>query len=177
MSTTSIPGFVPTTPPASTTAQSGINSLSSSDFLNLMIQQLQQQDPLNPTDSNQLLSQMSQISTLQSNTQMEQSLTGLTLQQSIGAGSNLIGKTISGVDSTGANASGVVTGVQVKNNLVNLTLNNNTNETMPLGNVLTITPTPLTGGTGGTTNGTSSSTTGTNAALTNLINSLQSIGL
>ena len=166
MSTT-IPGFVPTTPPASTTSQTGINSMSSSDFLNLMIQQLQQQDPLNPTDSNQLLSQMSQISTLQSNTQMEQSLTGLTLQQSIGAGSNLIGKTVAGVDSTGVNASGVVTGIQVRNNQVNLTLNNNTNEIMPLGNVTTITPTLPSGSANGSSNNA--------ATLTQLASILQSL--
>ncbi len=67
-----------------------MNTLSGGEFLNLMINQLEHQDPLNPTDSNQLLNQMAQISTLQSNTDMQSSLASLTLQQSIGAGGNLI---------------------------------------------------------------------------------------
>ena len=54
-------------PSSSIASTSGINTMTGADFLNLMIMQLQQQDPLNPTDSNQLLTQLSQISTLQSN--------------------------------------------------------------------------------------------------------------
>jgi len=174
MSSSSIPGFVPTTPPASTTKSTGINSMSASDFLNLMIQQLEQQDPLNPTDSNQLLTQMSQISTLQSNTQMEQSLTGLTLQQSIGAGSNLIGKSVTGIDGTGTQTSGIVTGIQVKDSQVGLTLNGNPNQTMLLGNVATITPVVAATdtATGAPTNGSSSSA----ATLSNLLSILKSLG-
>src|ERR1051325_11855800 len=95
--TSAIAGFTPTTPPTGSSA-TGLNSMSSGDFLKLMIQQLQQQDPLNPTDSNQLLTQMSQISTLQSNNEMQQSLQSLTLQQSIGSAGNLIGKMIQGID-------------------------------------------------------------------------------
>lgn len=152
MSTNSIGGLVPgtaTTTTAgtnsatgaatSTSTTSGTNSLSASDFMNLMIQQLQDQDPLDPTDSNQLLGQLSEISTLQSNTQMEQSLTGLTLQQSIGAGGNLIGKTVSGLDANGQTLTGTVTGVQVMNGAVNLQINGNTTDVLPLGNVESIT--------------------------------------
>src|SRR5215469_2418367 len=98
---------------SNTTASSGLNTLSSSDFMKLMITQLSNQDPLNPTDSNQMLGQISQISTLQSNTQMTQSLSALTLQQSIGAGGNLVGKTVSGVATDGNKVTGTVTGVQV----------------------------------------------------------------
>src|SRR6188508_966655 len=90
-----------------------VKSLSSGDFLNLMIQQLSQQDPMNPTDSNQLLTQMAQISTLQSNSDMQSSLASLTLQQSIGAGGNLIGKEIEGLDANGNDIKGTVLNVKV----------------------------------------------------------------
>ena len=133
-----IQGFTPTTPTAS--AKTGATkTLSGSDFLNLMIQQLSQQDPLSPTDSNQLLSQMSQISTLQSNTDMQASLKGLTLQQSIGAGGNLIGKTITGLDANGNALQGVVTSIKVADQQVNLELD--TGNELPMQNVTLIAPT------------------------------------
>ena len=132
-----ISGFTPTTPPTTTTSGTN-NQLSSGDFLNLMIKQLQQQDPLNPTDSNQLLTQMSQISTLQSNQTMVDSLSGLTLQQSIGAGSNLIGKSIVGIDDNGTQQQGTVTSIKVVNKLVRLQLDNNTD--LPMANVTQIAP-------------------------------------
>jgi flagellar basal-body rod modification protein FlgD len=116
-----ITGFNPTTPPAGSSSTS-LNTMTGGDFLKLMIQQLQQQDPLNPTDSNQLLTQMSQISNLQSNNSMVTSLSGLTLQQSIGAGGNLIGKTINGIDDNGNVQQGIVTSVRVVNKKVRLEL-------------------------------------------------------
>jgi flagellar basal-body rod modification protein FlgD len=115
----------------------GINSLTSSDFLNLMLTQLEQQDPLNPTDSNQMLSQISQISNLQANTAMQTSLSSLTLQQSIGAGGNLIGKSITGVDSSGTTVTGNVTSVQVQNSQVYLGLDSDTNP-VPMSSVTNI---------------------------------------
>src|SRR3974390_1296801 len=122
-----------------TTTPSAATSLSSSDFLNLMITQLQQQDPLNPTDSNQLLTQMSQISNLQSNTQMQSSLQALTLQQSIAAGGNLIGKTVAGVDDNGKTQTGVVTSVLVQNKNVYLQLDSGSQVSMTnVTNVLTM---------------------------------------
>jgi flagellar basal-body rod modification protein FlgD len=106
-----------------------------------MITQLQQQDPTNPTDSNQLLSQMSEISTLQSNSTMQDSLKSLTLQQSIGAGGNLIGKTVQGLDATGTAITGVITSVSVKDQSVSLGLDSGT--TLPMANVTSIaTPAP-----------------------------------
>src|SRR6476660_7602605 len=108
-----ISGFTPTTPSQSTS--NNLKGMGAGDFLNLMITQLQQQDPLNPTDSNQLLTQMSQISNLQSNTTMADSLKSLTLQQSIGAAGNLIGKSVEGLDDAGQPVKGTVTSVKVQN--------------------------------------------------------------
>jgi len=116
-----------------------VKSLSGSDFLNLMIQQLSQQDPMNPTDSNQLLNQMAQISTLQSNSDMQASLASLTLQQSIGAGGNLIGKRVDGLDVNGNEIHGIVQKVQVSGKQIYLGLDSGLN--LPMANILTISPT------------------------------------
>jgi Flagellar hook capping protein - N-terminal region len=132
-----ISGFTPTTPPATASSTTtGLNGMTSSDFLNLMIQQLQQQDPMNPTDSSQLLTQMSQISNLQSNSAMVTSLSSLTLQQSIGSAGNLIGKTINGIDDNGNQLQGVVTSVKVVNKKVRLELDSGND--LPMENVTQI---------------------------------------
>jgi flagellar basal-body rod modification protein FlgD len=43
----------------------GVSGLTMNDFLTLMTAQLQNQDPLNPTDSNEFLSQLSELSTVE----------------------------------------------------------------------------------------------------------------
>jgi flagellar basal-body rod modification protein FlgD len=112
-------------------------AMSSTDFMKVMLQQLAHQDPLNPTDSNQLLSQMSEISQLQSNQDMQTNISSLTLQQSIGAAGNLIGKEVQGLTETGDSALGAVTSVRVANKTVYLQLDNG--KTLPMKNVTAIT--------------------------------------
>jgi flagellar basal-body rod modification protein FlgD len=114
-----------------------LKGMQAADFLNLMIQQLQQQDPLNPTDSNALLSQMSQIGQLQSNTQLQQTLTQMGLQQAIGSSGNLIGKKVSGLNANGVKVEGNVLSIKVANQKVNLELD--TNDELPMANVIGIT--------------------------------------
>jgi flagellar basal-body rod modification protein FlgD len=70
------PGSTPSTGAASNST-SGIGGLTMNDFLTLMTAQLQNQDPLNPTDSNQFLSQLSELSTVEGITQLNTSMTTL----------------------------------------------------------------------------------------------------
>ena len=69
-------------------------NLKAEDFIKMMITQLQNQDPLQPTGSDQLLSQMSQIGQMQSASSLQTTLQGLAQQNQIGAASSLIGKTV-----------------------------------------------------------------------------------
>jgi flagellar basal-body rod modification protein FlgD len=62
---------------SSSSATSGVGGLTMNDFLTLMTAQLQNQDPLNPTDSNQLLSQLSELSTVEGISQLNTSMTTL----------------------------------------------------------------------------------------------------
>jgi len=110
--------------------------MTATDFINVMIQELQQQDPLDPTDSSQLLTQMTQISTLQSNSDMQDTLESLTLQQSIGAGSNMIGRYATGLDSSGNSIEGIVTGASIENDKVYLSLESG--DTLPMDNLTDI---------------------------------------
>ena len=126
-----------------------VKQLSSNDFIKLMLTQLQHQDPTQPTNSDQLLSQISQIGQLQASTELQSSLTGLVAQNQIGSAGNLIGKTVKGLDSQNKDVSGVVNSVRVQGSNVFLELDNS--KELPLGNVTSISSAPVAGATGGST--------------------------
>jgi len=79
MSTNPVNAFGVTTvpPPAAASTGGGIQSLTTSDFLTLMSAQLKNQDPLNPTDSNQFLAQLAQLSTVSGIASMNTTMTNL----------------------------------------------------------------------------------------------------
>jgi flagellar basal-body rod modification protein FlgD len=110
----------------------------------MMITQLRNQDPLNPTNTGDLMSEMSQIGQLQSTAQLQTTLQGLATQTQIGAASSLMGKQVTGLDSASNPVSGVVGSIQVTSSGVNLQLLNGSQ--LALSNVSTISPAPATRG-------------------------------
>ena len=118
--------------PASSTQQ-----LTSGDFINFLVTELQNQDPLNPTSSDQMLSQLSEIGQLQSSTTMVSSLTSMVQQNQTASASALIGKSVQGTDANQNPLSGTVAAVQVSTSGVTLQLNNG--QLLPMNNVTTIT--------------------------------------
>jgi flagellar basal-body rod modification protein FlgD len=62
---------------SSSSASSSIGGLTMNDFLTLMTAQLQNQDPLNPTDSNEFLTQLSELSTVEGISQLNTSMSTL----------------------------------------------------------------------------------------------------
>lgn len=141
MTTTAIGSPAPA--PSATPSASSPNALNTNDFVKMMLTQLQNQDPLNPTSSNDLMSEMSQIGQLQSTQQLQSTLQGLATQTQIGSASSLIGKQITGLDVNSNPANGIVGTVQVTSTGVNLQLQNGT--LVSLSNVSTISPAPATG--------------------------------
>ena len=61
----------------SSTAASGSNTLSQNDFLQLLMTQLQNQDPLSPTDTNQFVTEMCQLTSTQAITNMQTDMDNL----------------------------------------------------------------------------------------------------
>lgn len=121
---------------SSTTTTNGFSQMGSDEFVKVMLAQLQQQDPLNPSDSDQLLTQMSQIKQLESNTELMDTLTDTSLKQSIGSAGNLIGSYCKGLDSDGKSVEGTVTSVSVQNKEVYLSLEDGS--TLPLNNITNV---------------------------------------
>lgn len=82
---------------ATGTLNNAFNQIKSEDFLQLLIQQLQFQDPLEPMTNEQLISQISQIRDMEMNTNLTRALETLTLQQQFGMSASLIGKYVESI--------------------------------------------------------------------------------
>jgi flagellar basal-body rod modification protein FlgD len=90
--------------------------------MQFLITQLQNQDPLDPTSSDEMLTQMSEIGQLQSSDTLQTDLSGMVQQNQVSAAASMIGKSVQGTDQNQNPVSGNVTAVQVTTNGVNLQL-------------------------------------------------------
>lgn len=137
---TQFPKTSGSTSTSSSTSAAGGYNLKPDDFIKMMVTQLQNQDPTNPTQSDQLLSQMSQIGQLQTNTQLQSSLQSMVTQSQIGSAGNLIGKQVGGLDDAGAAVQGIVNSVKVNTSGVFLQLDNG--KELSMAKVSSIAPAP-----------------------------------
>ncbi len=90
----------------------GLNGMKAEDFLSIMVKELQQQDPFEPTSSKDLINQIGQVSSIQSNMELIQTLKELSLNQKLSAASTLLGKLILGRSEDGDEISGIATAVK-----------------------------------------------------------------
>ena len=111
METTAITSAATTS--VSTTAQRS-DEMDADDFLQLLITQLSNQDPLDPTSSQELLQQISSIRDIELSTTLVDSLATLTGQQRYASAAGLIGNyVVARADSDDSTAAeGVVVGVR-----------------------------------------------------------------
>lgn len=94
-------------------ADDALRGLDMSEFLNLMIAELQNQDPLNPMENAEILSQISQIREIGATSQLSDTLSAVLAGQNISSASALIGKKIEGVTDDGKKVNGVVDKVSI----------------------------------------------------------------
>jgi flagellar basal-body rod modification protein FlgD len=84
------------------------NSTDKEMFLNLMVAQLRYQDPMNPTDSGQMMAQNAQFTALEKMQDVaDQTAALLSAQVSFGA-AGMVGKNVTYQNQDGTNASGLV---------------------------------------------------------------------
>src|SRR5579872_4511520 len=112
---------------SSSSSTSGIGGLTINDFLTLMTAQLQNQDPLNPTDSNQFLSQLSELSTVEGISQLNTSVSTLSnsmLSSQALTSASLVGQNVLAQASSASYTSGQALGgaVQVPAGATGVTL-------------------------------------------------------
>ena len=93
--------------------QGTLREVTVDDFLRLLITELQNQDPLNPADNQDILQQVSQIRSIQSTTQLTQTLQAVLLGQNLASAAGMIDKLVYGLTDDGVEVSGRVEGVVV----------------------------------------------------------------
>jgi len=94
-------------------------------FMQLMLAQMRQQDPLNPMGNTEFLAQLAQFNALEEMVQLNQTMTSFVHSQQTLQASALIGKQVTGLNDQGLQVSGVVSEIHVAGDNVMLTIGDN----------------------------------------------------
>lgn len=130
-------GAVTSTQPASATASlataTSKNSLDYDAFLKLLVAEMSNQDPLNPTDSTEYIAQFASFSNVEQSIQTNKKLDSLMMVSALTQANSLIGRTATSADGT---VSGTVAAVRVVEGGVQALLEDG--RTLPLAPGLTV---------------------------------------
>ena len=96
-------------------AANAINEVDLDDFLKLMISELQNQDPLNPLENDQLLAQISQIREVGATEKLTSTLDAVLLGQNITSATSLIGAEIEAISDDNQRVNGLVNRITITN--------------------------------------------------------------
>jgi flagellar basal-body rod modification protein FlgD len=117
----------------------GVNrfgELDTGEFINVLITELQNQDPFNPQDTTALLEQLSSIRNIESQLGLQNKLDELVLQNQVATAGNMIGNLVEGNDTKGEWSEGLVMSVRVADGEVTLELD--TGQSMNMSDVVKI---------------------------------------
>ena len=120
------------------------DALGKDAFLTLLVNQLKNQDPLQPTQNEEFVAQLAQFSQLEGIEELNENIVGLAVLQQGNAllsqltdSSALIGKSVRFLDpASGAEREGLVDSVKIEEGFAQLNIGG---ENIPLGNVLEVT--------------------------------------
>lgn len=114
MATTQASSAVGSAQAMQSSAGPGTKALGKQDFLQLLIAQLKNQDPLQPSNDREFIVQLAQFNTLEQMERMNQTLSAMATLSSLGQAAGLLGQQVEGQGPAGP-IRGVVTGVLVEN--------------------------------------------------------------
>jgi flagellar basal-body rod modification protein FlgD len=112
----------PTSQSTTATASNPSAALDDNDFLRLMVAQLQDQDPLDPTDTSSYLSELAQFTSLEQETNTATNTQALESSNQTTEALSLLGQTVTYTDSSGDSLSGTVTSVDLSGSTPTLTI-------------------------------------------------------
>ncbi len=113
------------------------DNLNMEDFVKLMVSELQNQDPLNPTDNKDMLAQLSQMQQLNSSKKLNTTLDSVLLGQNLANAGSLIGKVVNGLTEEGKDVTGKVDQATLVGNIPYLNIGD---QRIPISNVRYIMP-------------------------------------
>jgi len=117
-----------------TVTNKATQELGKDDFLKLLVTQMQSQDPLNPMEDKEFISQMAQFTSLEQMKNMNSSI-------QITQAASYIGRQITWGDDKGAEQTGVVTGVRMVSGEPKVVVDD---QAISLSKVITVTARPAT---------------------------------
>ncbi|HXY35649.1 MAG TPA: flagellar hook capping FlgD N-terminal domain-containing protein [Planctomycetaceae bacterium] len=126
----------------STTASNGFNNLTTADFMQMLIAELENQDPTQPMSNEDLLTQLSTMSQLQSTQDLDNALQTNTNNQQLSIASSFIGQNITGTDTNNKSVNGVALQAVLQNGAAYVQVGSSL---VPLANITAVSPASLTG--------------------------------
>lgn len=112
-------------------------TLGQADFLKLLAQQFQSQDPMKPMDDTSFISQMAQFTSLQQSSQMATDMAAMKAQQQLATANSYLGHTVTVDAGNGQTVSGDVAGVEITDGTPRLVVGE---YTYPISSVLLVQP-------------------------------------
>ena len=109
------------------------SALATDQYLQLLVTQLQNQDPLDPVSDKEFIAQLSQLSSLQSLQSLDANFSEVLKLQQLTSGSALVGKTVTFSGDDGNDATGRVSAVTVADKKISLTVDTPATATVPAG--------------------------------------------
>ena len=118
--------FGPSTPTmASSSSTQATNGMGKDTFMKLLVAQMSNQNPMEPTDDKEMIAQMTQFSTLEQITNMATESTKSATASQMSQAVNLLGRTVTYLDTDGNKQTGTVDQVSMVNGAPNLTVGGN----------------------------------------------------
>jgi len=121
--------------PGAAQSTASFGDLAGEEFMALLLAQLRNQNPLEPMDDQQLLNQVTQLTSMQELQSMNATLKGMANRDNLVDGAGLIGHSVQ-AQVNGAVVEGLVTGASVLDDRITLWLND---LPIPMENILHIT--------------------------------------
>lgn len=107
-----------TTAPTPTTQTRATDTLGKDDFLKMLVAQLKNQDPMNPTSDPQFMGTMAQFSTVEQVANLASELGTMAWSSRVSESVALIGKTVTYEAEDGTTASGVASSVSLQDGAI-----------------------------------------------------------
>ena len=124
-STNPVTDFIGYTPTTTRTSAEG-NSLGKDTFMKLLVAQMRQQNPMEPTDDKEMIAQMTQFSMLEQITNMATANAELATSAKMGQAVTLLGRTVTYLGADGVAQTGTVEQVSMVNRAPNVRVSGRT---------------------------------------------------
>jgi flagellar basal-body rod modification protein FlgD len=122
---------------SNSTSGGGFNNLTTADFMQMLIAELENQDPTQPMSNEDLLTQLSTMSQLQSTQDLDSALQANTNNQQLSIASSFIGANVTGTDSNKNPVNGVATQALLQNGTAYVAVGQSL---VPLANITGVAP-------------------------------------